>query len=204
MRHQRVLELDRRDHSPPDLITSWSGPHLDEALRMEQTTSPVLNHPSSVQRSDAGQPGVAAGNRPRSRASPIDSPSHGDVRQRLGGEARRAAAGSPSRVAELRVPSASCSSPMSCAVDATGEVSVIPQPWTTLMPCRCLKPAIIARGAAEPPTSIPFMCERSHRSGSASIIARIPSQIVGTPAVQVTRSDTNASSRLSGSRCGPG
>ena len=80
---------------------------------------------------------------------------------------------------------------------ATGEVSVMPQPWITVSPWRCLKPAIIARGAAEPPTSIPFSAERSQRSGSASSIARIPSQIVGTPAVAVTRSCAKSSSRLS-------
>ena len=33
------------------------------------------------------------------------------------------------------------------------------------MPCRCLNPAIIERGAAEPPTSIPFIRERSHLPG---------------------------------------
>ena len=64
----------------------------------------------------------------------------------------------------------------------------MPQPCTTFRPCRCLKPAIIARGAAEPPTSIPFIRDRSYCSGSASSIARMPSQIVGTPAVQVTPS----------------
>ena len=80
----------------------------------------------------------------------------------------------------------------------------MPQPWTTFRPCRCLKPAIIARGAAEPPTSIPFIRDRSYRSGSASSMARMPSQIVGTPAVQVTPSVTKSSSRLSGSRYGPG
>ncbi len=32
----------------------------------------------------------------------------------------------------------------------------------------------------------------------------MPSQIVGTPPVQVTRSDWKSSSRLAGSRCGPG
>ena len=47
-----------------------------------------------------------------------------------------------------------------------------------------LEPAIIARGAAEPPTSMPFIRERSYFPGSASSIARMPSQIVGTPAVQ--------------------
>ena len=93
---------------------------------------------------------------------------------------------------------------MSCAVDATGDVSVIPQPWTTVIPCRCLKPAIIARGAAEPPTSMPFIRDRSHLPGSASSMARMPIQIVGTPAVHVTFSWTKSSSRLCGSRCGPG
>jgi len=41
-------------------------------------------------------------------------------------------------------------------------------------------------------------------SGVASSIWSIPSQIVGTPAVQVTPSWTKSSSRLSGSRYGPG
>jgi hypothetical protein len=64
--------------------------------------------------------------------------------------------------------------------------------------------AIIARGTAEPPTSIPFMCERSHLPGLASRSWSIPSQMVGTPAVQLTFSWTKSSSRLSGSRNGPG
>ena len=41
----------------------------------------------------------------------------------------------------------------------------MPQPWTTWRPCRCLKPAISARGAAEPPTSMPFIFERSQAPG---------------------------------------
>ena len=93
---------------------------------------------------------------------------------------------------------------MKSLTDATGEVSVMPQPCTTLSPCRSLYAAIIARGTAEPPTSIPFMWDRSHLPGLASSICSIPSQIVGTPAVQVTFSWTKSSSRLSGSRCGPG
>ena len=47
-------------------------------------------------------------------------------------------------------------------------------------------PAIIARGTAEPPTSIAFMCERSHVPGFASSSWRMPIQIVGTPAAHVT------------------
>ena len=89
-------------------------------------------------------------------------------------------------------------------IDATGDVSVMPQPWQMSRPCRCLKAAIIARGAAEPPTSIPFMCERSYRPGSASSTLRMPIQIVGTPAAHVTFSCSNASSRLCGSMSGPG
>jgi hypothetical protein len=100
--------------------------------------------------------------------------------------------------------SALVSSPGSAATDATGDVSVIPQPWQTTRPWRSLKPAISESGAAEPPTSIPFIRERSQRPGSASSSWRIPSQIVGTPAVQVTPSATKSSRRLSGSRCGPG
>ena len=89
-------------------------------------------------------------------------------------------------------------------MEATGDVSVIPQPWQIFSPCRSSKAAIIARGTAEPPTSIAFIAERSQRPGSASSRARIPIQIVGTPAAHVTRSCAMFSSRLSGSRFGPG
>ena len=57
----------------------------------------------------------------------------------------------------------------------------MPHPCTTWRPCRCLNPAIIARGAAEPPTSIARSAERSYRSGSSSRWRRIPIQIVGYP-----------------------
>ena len=80
----------------------------------------------------------------------------------------------------------------------------MPQPCTTVFPCRCLKPAIIARGAADPPTSIEWSFEMSHRSGSLSSIPRIPIQIVGTPAVIVTLCCSKSSSSDSGSRKGPG
>ena len=63
----------------------------------------------------------------------------------------------------------------------------MPQPCMTSRPWRSLKPAIIARGAAEPPTSMPRIAERSHLPGFASSSARMPSQIVGTPAAIVTR-----------------
>ena len=67
----------------------------------------------------------------------------------------------------------------------------MPQPWTTVLPWRCLKPAIIDRGAAEPPTSMECSFERSQRSGSLSSMPRMPIQIVGTPAVIVTPSRSN-------------
>ena len=80
----------------------------------------------------------------------------------------------------------------------------MPQPWTTVLPCRCRKPAIIARGAAEPPTSIECRLDRSQRSGSLSSMPRMPIQIVGTPAVIVTPCCSKSSSSDSGSRKGPG
>src|SRR5579871_1155765 len=90
------------------------------------------------------------------------------------------------------------------AVDATGDVSVMPQPWMIFKPCRDSNAAISAPGTAEPPTSIAFIAERSQRPGSASSRARIPIQIVGTPAAHVTRSASMSSSSESGSRWGPG
>ena len=41
----------------------------------------------------------------------------------------------------------------------------MPQPCTTLRPCRSLYAAIIARGTAEPPTSIPFMLRQVPLAG---------------------------------------
>ena len=76
----------------------------------------------------------------------------------------------------------------------------MPQPCTTVLPWRCWKPAIIARGAAEPPTSIECSFERSQRSGSLSSMPRMPIQIVGTPAVIVTPCCSKSSSSDSGSR----
>ncbi len=86
----------------------------------------------------------------------------------------------------------------------SGAISVMPQACVTCSPWRRSKPSIIDRGAAEPPTIIARSFERSYFSGSASSVWRMPIQIVGTPAVIVTFSCTNASSRLGGSRCGPG
>jgi hypothetical protein len=71
-------------------------------------------------------------------------------------------------------------------------------------PWRSENASIIARGGAEPPTVIVLIRERSQRPGFASRAWRIPIQIVGTPALTVTSCSTNASRRLSGSRCGPG
>ena len=45
----------------------------------------------------------------------------------------------------------------------------MPQPWTIGMSYSA-NAAIIARGTADPPTSIPFMWERSHLPGFASSV----------------------------------
>ena len=64
-----------------------------------------------------------------------------------------------------------------------GHISVIPQPWVTCRPCRSPNASIRARGGAAPPTVIVRSEDRSQRVGSASSACRIPTQIVGTPAV---------------------
>jgi hypothetical protein len=61
-----------------------------------------------------------------------------------------------------------------------------------------------ACGTAEPPTYIARMAERSNFPGFASRYCSTPIQMVGTPPVSVTRSVWNRSTRLAGSRCGPG
>src|SRR5680860_1072115 len=63
---------------------------------------------------------------------------------------------------------------------------------------------IILSGAAAPPTIIRIPGCKFQRSGSFSIALRMPNQMVGTPAVTLTFSFSKRSSRLSGSRCGPG
>ena len=80
----------------------------------------------------------------------------------------------------------------------------MPQPCVMWRPWRSPNASIIARGGAAPPTVIVRMRERSQPVGFASSVWRIPIQIVGTPALTVTSSSTNASRRLCGSRCGPG
>src|SRR3990170_4342340 len=62
----------------------------------------------------------------------------------------------------------------------------------------------VRRGGAAPPTVIVRIDDRSQPPGFASSACRMPSQIVGTPAATVTCSVSNASRRLTASRCGPG
>ena len=85
-----------------------------------------------------------------------------------------------------------------------GHISVIPQPCVMWRPCRSPNASIMARGGAAPPTVIVRMDERSQPPGFASSACRMPFQIVGTPALTVTRSLSKASSSDAGSRCGPG
>ncbi len=80
----------------------------------------------------------------------------------------------------------------------------MPQPWTMCRPWRSWNASIIARGGAAPPTVIIRIVETSYAPGFASSVWRIPIQIVGTPAVTVTFSCWKSSSRLTGSRWGPG
>ena len=80
----------------------------------------------------------------------------------------------------------------------------MPHAWVTVMPWRAWKPSIIEAGAAEPPITIERIDVRSQRFASSSRSARMPSQIVGTPAARVTFSADIRSSSDPGARCGPG
>ena len=71
------------------------------------------------------------------------------------------------------------------------------RPWRS-------KPAIMLRGAAEPPTSSWRKRLSSQRSGSASSASSTVIHTVGTPAVSVTRSAAIRSSTLTASSFGPG
>ena len=48
-----------------------------------------------------------------------------------------------------------------CETAASGDVSVMPQPWTMRTPYRSINPSISARGTAEPPQMIMRSVERS-------------------------------------------
>ena len=69
------------------------------------------------------------------------------------------------------------------ATAASGLVSVIPQPWTMVIPKRFLKASMRARGTAEPPA----VTDRTEdRSTSRSLATRSRSfQMVGTPQARV-------------------
>ncbi len=69
----------------------------------------------------------------------------------------------------------------------SGLVSVMPQAWMTRR-LNLSKARIMLSGAAEPPTTMRIPGTSFQRSGSFSSACRMPSQIVGTPAVAVTRS----------------
>ena len=96
--------------------------------------------------------------------------------------------------------SESSTSPGGLDVAARGLVSVMPQPWTSGIPKRSAKPRIIDSGTAEPPA---LSSRRLLRSGGGSS-SSMPFQIVGTPAVQVTRSLWISSASPPGVRSGPG
>ena len=96
---------------------------------------------------------------------------------------------------------------MRTAVVASGEVSVIPQPWMIQIPWLA-KVRMSASGTAAPPTIERIPAGKRQRPGS-SVCARSkrwirPSQIVGTPSDNVGGSSCIRSSRSSGCRCGPG
>ena len=85
-------------------------------------------------------------------------------------------------------------------VAASGLVSVMPQPCTSGIPNRSAKPRISDSGTAAPPA---FSSRRLLRSGGGSS-SSIPFQIVGTPAVHVTRSCAMRFASPPGERSGPG
>ena len=86
-----------------------------------------------------------------------------------------------------------------------GHISVMPQPCVMWRPWRSPKASIIARGGAEPPTVIVRIArEVPAVRGWRRAPAGSPSRSSARPALTVTCSSSKASSRLWGSRCGPG
>ena len=78
----------------------------------------------------------------------------------------------------------------------------MPQPWRTSTPYSSANLAISDCGIAEPPTAVRRIVVK--RSLFASTCCSSASQIVGTPALIVTRSLSISSYRLAPSSFGPG
>ena len=193
VRHQRVLELDRGDPLAAGLDHVLRAVlDLDVAARMDRrrcrrsgtSRPPSSGRPARACRSSRTRP---TGRAPRARPSsrrPRASP-----RRRCARGSRRAGAACP---ASRLIVEAASPRPRrrgrrgSCGGRRDRRGLGHPPALHDVIPCRCLKPAIIARGTAEPPTSIAL-----HRRqvpacrGSRRAVARMPIQIVGTPAVQV-------------------
>jgi hypothetical protein len=84
----------------------------------------------------------------------------------------------------------------------SGLSSVMPQAWSTWTPYSSSKVRIIAGGQAEPPITVRFSVPNP--MPFAFTCWSRPSQMVGTPAEQVTFSDSKSSTRLAPSSCAPG
>ena len=80
---------------------------------------------------------------------------------------------------------------------ASGLVSVIPQPWTMVMPKRDWKPSMRARGTAEPPPVTSRSEERSTSAPGAAATRRRSFQMVGTPHERVGRRSAMIRARCS-------
>ena len=131
-------------HSPPDLITSFERSLIWTKPRgCIETMSPVRNQPSSVQRSawsSSSSKYADATHGPRTSSSPIDSPSQGTSLPSAITRSSTSGSGMPAIATKSNFVSWSAlrRSPVKSVTDATGEVSVMPQPCTTLRPWRSL------------------------------------------------------------------
>ena len=192
-------------HSPPDLITSLVRSRICiTPCGLMVAMSPVGNQPStSAERSALWYRSTI--HWPRTISSPCATPSRG----------RRApfSSTSLSSMPNTDLPclatsawrssgGSSASAAPSTLMAAIAVVSVMPQPWRTSTSYTSLNLAISALGMAEPPTPVRRMVLK--RSPCCSTCWIRPIQIVGTPALTVTRSVSISSYRLAASRRGPG
>ena len=153
---------------------------------------------------DSAQP--PTGRAPRAR--PSSCPSHGHFAAFVA-VARTSKNGSGSR---LLARSAYLSSSVAAPAPRSSHARTCPPARSPSCPSRDdvrrprrSRPRISASGAAPPPTR-PCACRHEVASvrARARAPAEMPSQIVGTPALKVTCSEWQRSSRLTASRCGPG
>ena len=211
MRHQRVLEVDRRDPLAARLD------HVLRAVLDLDVAARVDRHDVARLEPAVGGPAVGllgrvvvATRRPTARAPRARPSSRRPTGSRSSSSRARSstsASGSPaSRAGRAASPRRRPRGrPAGATVDASGEVSVMPQPCTIVRPWRCLKRGDHRSRRRRAADEHPFHARQV--PACRARVEQLQDRRARSSARRPPRdalSCTKSSSRLSGSRCGPG